>query len=100
MSSDVADGPETGARSAGWGWGWVWWPAVILMLYVLSTGPVLVLVHKKLIRMGGRGERVIEVVYWPIDWADRTRTLGKPLRLYWHLWVPEMYDSQGKMKLK
>ena len=96
MNAEVEDRPETGWWSLGWGW--LWWLGILLLLYVLSTGPLLRMMRSKRIKAGSRAERIVATVYWPFDWAVKTKTLGKPLGMYWHLWAPELYDSHGDRK--
>jgi hypothetical protein len=95
MNGEIQDGPETSSR--GVGWGWVFWPGVLLLLYVLSTGPVWVVYDKWLFRHPGSPLvwRFLGFVYLPVRWAYQVTPLHKPLGVYWHLWVPEWYDSKG-----
>ena len=95
VSIEAEDGPEPSSRGAGWGW--VVWPAVVLVLYVLSTGPVLWMFNRKIVPRGGT-VRMAQIVYSPIEWANGAKALGKPLRMYWHFWAPEVFDSKGNVK--
>jgi hypothetical protein len=33
--------------------------------------------------------------YTPIEWAYAFTPLRKPLGMYFHLWVPEVFDKNG-----
>jgi len=79
-------------------WVWLWWLGGILFLYVLSTGPVLMMVERGLIRSGQPGWRAAGIVYWPVSWAYQKTALHKPFGMYWHLWAPRLIDSKGNSK--
>jgi len=70
------------------------WPTVILVLYVLSLGPVRF--------MGVRGmyplstKRVMNHIYAPLTWAYNNTLLHRPLGMYLHLWCPEIYERNGE----
>ena len=51
----------------------------------------------KIIRDGSALDRVLEIVYWPVEWACDNTPLEKPLGFYWHLWAPRLYDSKGNL---
>jgi hypothetical protein len=78
------------------GWGWSIWSGVVLVVYILSTGPIIMMIDKKIIRQSNVVIKVIDTIYRPIDWATETPVLAKPLIEYWHLWAPKLYDSNGK----
>jgi hypothetical protein len=96
MNGEIEDGPETSSRGAGWGW--VLWPAVVLLLYVLSIGPVLMMDDKNLIPNGSPAGRVLQIVYSPLEWAHENTPLRKPLEMYVHLWVPSLFNRKGNPK--
>jgi hypothetical protein len=96
MNGETQDGPERNSRGAVWVW--LCWLAGILVLYVLSSGPVWMMVDKKLLHFGTLGWRAVQVVYWPLGWAGDRTLLRKPLEMYWHLWAPGVFDSKGNMK--
>ena len=61
--------PETTAptdekKSINW-WAFLLWPFIILLLYVLSTGPVVMLVHQANVPLPG----FLWWFYKPIHWA-------------------------------
>ena len=93
MNGEIEDGPETSSR--GVVSVLLCWVAGILVFYILSTGPYVMMWDKKLILPGGRGQQVMDIVYRPVDWACDVPLLRKPLRVYWHLWAPRVYDAEG-----
>jgi hypothetical protein len=97
MSGEIEDGAETGSR--GVLSVWLCWAAGIVVLYILSTGPVIMMFEKRVLRPGGHGERAVQIVYWPVDRANQQPLLSKPLGMYWHLWAPKLYDAQGNRKV-
>jgi hypothetical protein len=76
---------------------WICWAAGILVLYILSTGPLVLLKDRIKIRDGSALDQVLEFAYWPVEWACDNTPLEKPLGLYWHLWAPRLYDSKGTL---
>ena len=60
----------------------VLWPCVIVILYVLSAGPIFKLMNKDVIN----GTEKWVVIYEPVIWAYDNTFLHKPLGLYFHLW--------------
>ena len=93
MNGETQDEPERSFR----GLVWLCWLAGILVLYVLSTGPVLKMVHERMVR-GSPGSRFPIIFLRPMDWIGDKPLLTRPIRVYWHLWVPEWYDSKGNPK--
>ena len=96
MSDPVEDAQDANSRRAVWSW--LLWLSVALIVYVLSTGPILRLMRTNRIPTGSLGIKVVDVVYRPFDWAEKWPGLARPLGMYWHLWAPELYDSRGKQK--
>jgi hypothetical protein len=92
MNGETQDEPEKSSR--GTDWVWLCWLAGIVV-YVLSTGPFVMMVDKGIIRIDGPVHRALLTAYALIFWADEETVLYKPLGLYWHLWIPEIVDSQG-----
>jgi len=84
---DSTTSEEKGGRGY---WGFVVWPVVAVVLYLLSTGPVLLLAHKRLVSRG------LLVVYEPVLIASDWHVVGKPICLYFHLWIPDVIDIHGK----
>ena len=96
---DTANETETPPIQEKDGIGWAhffMWPFIILLIYVLSIGPVLLLDHK------GRINRAIgpalESFYAPVGYAYDETFLKKPLGLYFYLWDPEDFDANGNGK--
>jgi len=71
----------------------VLWPFLILVLYVLSSGPVVRLVRQG--RISRSNGVFIERVYGPVAWAYERTPLHKPLGMYFHLWAPKSFDKNG-----
>jgi hypothetical protein len=78
-------------RSSGW-WLLIVWPLVILLLYVLSFGPVFLLFSKG--SLSPRNKFIFNL-YHPLFWAHARTPLRKPLGMYLHLWVPQIFDKNG-----
>jgi hypothetical protein len=72
------------------------WVGVAVMLYVLSLGPVMLVVQKKSISPFSSTYHVLGTFYWPIEWAGKKIPMLKPpMGKYLHLWAPELYDRNG-----
>jgi len=93
MNGETQAGPERDSRGAVWVW--LCWLAGAVILYVLSTGPVLILEDRGVISPGGPASGVIRSFYSPVRWAMGETLLRKPLGMYWHLWAPKQFDSKG-----
>ena len=64
---------------------WLIWIPVILLLYVLSTGPVILLASQ--FPTGSRATRAIEYLYAPIGVSyNHCRPLARALDWYLALW--------------
>jgi hypothetical protein len=98
MKDESQDAPERNSRGAVWVW--LCWLGVIVLVYVLSIGPVMVLWDKKLIANGNSAAQVLKIVYGPVEWAYAKTLLHKPIGMYYHLWVPSVIDSQGNIIVK
>jgi hypothetical protein len=75
----------------------VWGFVVVMVLYVLGSGPLRLRGKKGL--LGGPHTPVhdtIVFIYRPLDWAYLHTPLQRPLGMYWHLWRPDMYQKNGK----
>jgi hypothetical protein len=84
-------------RSRGLIWVCLCWFAVGVVLYVLSVGPVAMLVEKKLIGPSTLTTEFLTTFYKPLEWAYNKTMLHKPLGLYYHLWIPSVIDSKGNI---
>jgi hypothetical protein len=83
----TADSDEKKSRGLG---SYVLWAFVAVMVYVLSSGPVLKAV-------GTSGPlRQVAVIYWPLHRAYWRTPLRTPLGMYWHLWFPRTYEKNGQ----
>jgi hypothetical protein len=93
MEAQPQTPPEIAVKhSINWG-AIILWPSVILLLYMLSWGPVL--------RMWDDGRishrnRFVGRLYAPVNWAYFKTPLHKPLGMYTHLWSPEHFDNNGE----
>jgi hypothetical protein len=96
MNAEIQDGLEASSRGAGWGW--VFCLGAILLLYVLSTGPVVLMLNKRPPAASSPVWQVIVIVYAPVDWAYRKTTLQRPIEMYLRLWVPKVYKRKGNSK--
>jgi hypothetical protein len=98
MSEPAAPAPEIEAKpSRGLG-SYVVWVFVLVMVYVLGSGPLRLLGKKG--ALGGPYSPVhnaVVFIYRPVDWAYRHTPLQRPLGMYWHLWRPDMYQRSGKL---
>lgn len=74
--------PNEEKRSINWG-ALIFWPFVILLLYVLSIGPVLTMSYKR----GSGADQFLGKFYAPLEWANEHTPLHKPLRMYMDLWT-------------
>ena len=80
---------KTGAH-----WICAYWAGAILLLYVLSVGPVARMVQKGVLP---RDSRCLASLYSPLDWAYRNTPLHKLLGMYCHVWCPQGFDKNGEM---
>ncbi len=74
-------------------WGFILWPLVILILYVLSFGPIMLMMDKGRISSNSKLEQKI---YKPWFWAYHNTPLHKPMGMYLHLWTPHLFDKDGR----
>ena len=87
--------PESTATVGKHSFNWqafILWPIVIVLLYVLSFGPVFRMEIKGTIRLNNQ---FCNNFYEPIAWAYWNTQLHKPLGMYFHSWVPEVFDKNG-----
>ena len=94
IDGEVKDRPERSSRDLFWLW--LCWLGVAVMLYVLSSGPVMMAYDKLHIRDGSSADQVLEILYGPMFWVARNTLLQKPLVMYWHLWAPGQSVSHAK----
>ena len=85
---------ETREKKEGKGFaGYVVWAAMVLLLYVLSWGPVAMVEGK---RVGQSSPPWLVSFYRPLYWTYRKTPLHKPLGMYLHLWCPQAFDRNGE----
>ncbi|MBI5773769.1 MAG: hypothetical protein HZA89_08510 [Verrucomicrobia bacterium] len=64
------------------GAGFAWGISTALVLYVLSVGPALVLVHKI-----PSSQPIVDAVYYPVVWLYKNTPLKEPLNAYGGFWL-------------
>jgi hypothetical protein len=77
-------------------WGLIVWPLVILILYVLSIGPVWMMMDKEYISLPVAFQMKF---YGPWFWAYQKTPLHKPLGKYLHLWDSRIFDGNEDRRL-
>jgi hypothetical protein len=97
MSVEAEDTPDTSSRIIGWNW--FWWLSVGLVIYVLSTGPIMMLADRNSTLANTKMYQAIAWVYAPLGWIVVKTPLRKPFGMYWHRWAPGTFDSKGDLKL-
>ena len=86
MTPDATASEEKGGRNY---WAWLIWPVVVVIVYVLSTGPALFLSEKGVI------SDKLFIVYRPLYVVVEKTYLLRSLNIYLHLWAPNVYSSDG-----
>jgi hypothetical protein len=86
----------TAERKEGRGvWTYVYWVVGILLLYVLSGGPLAMWAVSR----AGKPPMKLGVVtgffYGPLYLAYERTPFHRPLGLYFHLWAPQLFDGNG-----
>jgi hypothetical protein len=76
-------------------WVLLCWFAVMVLLYILSVGPVMMICVKMKISAPQPAGRLLVSFYKPVEWAYTKTILHKPSGIYWHLWVPSHIDGKG-----
>lgn len=89
MPDPAANAPETEAKKSRGLGSYVVWGFVVVIVYVLGSGPAM--------RYDARHPKseLTGIVYWPVRLVYEYTPLHKPLGMYWHLWCPARYDSDG-----
>lgn len=84
-------------RKRGGFWKWVIWLVVLGLLYVLSSGPLVLMATKGYFgKSNNFTGRMLIAVYRPVRVIYRHTPLRTPLGMYWHLWMPKAFDSDGE----
>jgi hypothetical protein len=96
MTDEAQDASKSRSRVIGWGC--LWWVGLALVLYVLSSGPVLMVVHKRIIRLNSPTYRFLASFYQPLNWVANVTPLDKPLQMYWELWTSHVSDTKKNRK--
>jgi hypothetical protein len=73
--------------------GYVVWAAGILVLYVLSIGPVTLMWRRDFLPPTST---FLWNVYSPLRWAYLKTPLHRPIGMYLHLWDPLSCDKKGE----
>jgi hypothetical protein len=94
MNGEVKEAPKRRLRDLVWIW--LCWLGVAVMLYVLSLGPVVMMVQKGFISPAIPENKFVRTFYYPIEWAGKKIPMLKHLMgKYLHLWAPKLYDRKG-----
>jgi hypothetical protein len=83
MAENPQPTPATAEKKSRGLGSYVVWAFVAVMVYVLSSGPMILNVG------------LTSKWYSPLVWAYTDTPLHRPIGLYWHLWWPEMFDRGG-----
>ena len=86
MTQDSTTSEEKSSRSY---WGFVLWPVAVVVLYVLSIGPLELAWQKDLI------PRSVYNIHEPLRDGISGTPLEKPVGMYMHLWCPGRYRKDG-----
>ena len=70
------------------------WPFAFLVLYFLSSGPLLILMEKQHIARG----QLFKAFMAPLNWAYNETPLRKPIGMYLNFWI-EAYDKNGEIMI-
>jgi len=82
-----AETKEETKHSRGFG-SYLVWVGVVLVLYVLSMGPAVMIDHKGVLEAHTTLGNSLTVFYAPMTWAYMETPLYAPIRMYLHLWCP------------
>jgi hypothetical protein len=72
---------------------YVLWAGMVLVLYVLSIGPAIMIGHRKILPPAA--EDFLGRFYFPMLQAYAQTPLHHSLGVYFHLWCPEDFDKNG-----
>jgi hypothetical protein len=102
MSEPADNAPETAAnKSRGLG-SYVVWGFVVVMVYVLGSGPFWAIMANGIWKGSGYSPKVSKALsiceenYHPLLWMYQRTPMRKPLGIYWHLWCPAVFDKNGE----
>jgi hypothetical protein len=74
---------------------YVLWAFVAVTVYFLSAGPMSLL-DKAGIFNSPKAQRVLEVIYAPVEYLYEETLLRRPIGMYLHLWRPDVFDVNGQ----
>jgi len=86
MTQDSTTSEEKSSRSY---WGFVLWPVAVIVLYVLSAGPVAFAVGKRFIDW-----RCLRI-YRPVAEAFEGTGFERPFGMYLNMWSRDWYRNDG-----
>lgn len=89
-----AENAKPNEEKRSFNWGWVVWPVVVLGIYILSSGPMLLMTEDQ--NRWRTPPQILSGPYAPVGWAYRKTPLRKPLGLYLHLWLPSRFNRNGE----
>jgi hypothetical protein len=95
MEASPEPTPPAGTKRSFFWTYFVLMPVVVLILYMLSIGPVAMMSKKGSI---WPKSQFVRNLYIPLGWAYNETPLHKPLGMYMHLWLPERYEKNGDLK--
>jgi hypothetical protein len=99
MPSTAQPSPETDEKKSRGLGSYVVWAFVAVMVYVLSSGPAFLLTTTGGSFRAWRSPmcaKMFSCVYWPLIHAwEGHGPLHKSVGIYWHLWLPGMFDANG-----
>jgi hypothetical protein len=87
-----------GEKSFNWR-AWILWPALMVIVYLLSFGPVLMVLNKRE-NQGLPDPRIVDLLYAPWIWTYTSTPFHKPLGIYMHFWDPKEFDKDGNLDLE
>jgi hypothetical protein len=94
MSAEVQEEPVRSSKDLVWVS--LCWLVVAVMLYVLSLGPVMMMVQNRVISLGSPTFVALGTFYRPLELtARKVPVLAHPIGVYLHLWAPKMFDRKG-----
>ena len=86
--------PEAEQKHSRGLWSYLIWAFVVVMAYFLSIGPI-ALMQKKGMLISPPTQRALDVFYAPWVYICNKTPLRRPLGMYMHLWVRDLWDKNG-----
>jgi hypothetical protein len=103
--ADAAQPTADEKKSRGLG-SYVLWAFVAVMVYVLSSGPVIGFYGRQnwyrgqFISINPGGSLSWRHIYAPLEAAYNRTLLHRPLGMYWHLWCPDVWNKDGDIIIR